>query len=40
MLRMQPLNLAEITDPEIHELLAECEEFGVPDALFVRIFAR
>ena len=40
MLRMQPLDLAEITDPEIHELLAECEEFGVPDALFVRIFAR
>ena len=40
MLRMQPLDLVEITDPEIHELLAECEEFGVPDALFVRIFAR
>ncbi len=40
MSRMAPLDLDEIKDPEIHELLAECEEFGVPDALFVRIFAR
>jgi len=40
MSRMAPLDFDEIKDPEIHELLAECEEFGVPDALFVRIFAR
>jgi len=40
MARMEPLDLADIKDPEIHVLLAECEEFGVPDALFVRIFAR
>ena len=40
MSRMQPLDLSEIKDPEIHELITECEEFGVPDAMFIRIFAR
>lgn len=40
MSRMAPLDLADIKDPELHELLAECEELGVPDALFVGIFAR
>lgn len=40
MSRMAPLDLADIKDPEIHELIVECEEFGVPDRLFVQIFAR
>lgn len=40
MSRMSPLDLADIKDPEIHDLIAECEEFGVPDRLFVQIFAR
>ena len=40
MSRLAPLDPSEITDPELLDLLAECEELGVPDALFVRIFAR
>ena len=40
MSRMAPLDLADIRDQEIHDLLAECEELGVPDAVFVGIFAR
>jgi alkylhydroperoxidase family enzyme len=35
-----PLAPEKITDPELRELIARCEELGVPDALFPRILAR
>ena len=40
MSRMTPLDASAVTDPELVELLGECEELGVPDPLFVQIFAR
>jgi alkylhydroperoxidase family enzyme len=35
-----PVSPAEITDPELRELVARCEALGVPDARFVGILAR
>ncbi|MBO6783174.1 MAG: hypothetical protein JJ899_07880 [Alphaproteobacteria bacterium] len=40
MSRLAPLDVSEITDPELLDLLRQSEELGVPDALFVRAFAR
>ncbi len=35
-----PLPLEDIRDPELLDLIAECEKLGVPDSLFPRIIAR
>src|SRR5579863_10306737 len=35
-----PLALEQITDPELLDLIAQCERLGVPDALLPRILAR
>lgn len=35
-----PLELDEIEDPELRDLVVECEELGVPGGLFPRIIAR
>jgi len=40
MPHIEPLAPAQITDPELIELIAQCERLGVPDALFPRILAR
>ena len=40
MPHIKPLESSEIQDPELRELIARCEELGVPDALFPRILAR
>lgn len=40
MPRIEPLDAAEIDDPELLELIARGERLGVPDALFPRILAR
>jgi len=36
---VEPLAPESITDPELRELIARCEQLGVPDALFPRILA-
>jgi len=36
---IEPLKRDRITDPEILELIDQCEQLGVPDALFPRILA-
>ena len=40
MLYVQPLELDEITDPELRDLVVQCEERGVPGGTFARIIAR
>ena len=40
MSRLTPLEIDQIDDPELHDLIAQCVELGVPDALFPRIIAR
>ena len=40
MPHIEPLNPAQIRDPELLALMASAEELGVPDALFTRIVAR
>ncbi len=40
MTRIAPLADAEITDPELRDLIRRGEALGVPDALFGRILAR
>lgn len=40
MTHVEPLAPERITDPELRELIARCEQLGVPDALFPRILAR
>jgi len=40
MPHIEPLRQDQITDPEILELIRQCEQLGVPDALFPRIVAR
>ena len=40
MTRIAPLTDAEITDPELRDLIARGGALGVPDALFGRILAR
>jgi alkylhydroperoxidase family enzyme len=40
MSHIQPLALAEVADPELHELIQRCETLGVPDTLFPRVLAR
>ena len=40
MPHIEPLALADITDPELRDLIAQCERLGVPDALLPRILAR
>jgi len=40
MSRIAPVAREAITDPELAELVARCEELGVPDALFPLILAR
>jgi alkylhydroperoxidase family enzyme len=37
---IKPLPREAITDPELHELIAQGEALGVPDDLFARIVAR
>ena len=37
---VEPLNLAEVRDPELNALIARGEALGVPDALFARMLAR
>jgi alkylhydroperoxidase family enzyme len=40
MPHIDPLEPAEIHDPELLELIARCEQLAVPDALLPRILAR
>jgi len=40
MAHIEPLALDEIDDPELLELIRQCERLGVPDALLPRILAR
>jgi len=40
MPHIEPLESAEIRDPELLELIARCERLGVPDARFPLILAR
>lgn len=40
MTHVEPLAPEQITDPALRELIARCEQLGVPDALFPRILAR
>lgn len=40
MPHIEPLDQAQISDPELLALMARAEELGVPDALFTRIVAR
>ncbi len=40
MLFVQPLELDEITDPELKDLVIQSEELGVPGGPFARIIAR
>ena len=40
MTQVSPLPADAITDPELRELIAQCEALGVPDATFARILAR
>lgn len=40
MTRVSPLSPDAITDPELRQLITECEALGVPDATFARILAR
>lgn len=40
MPHIEPLEPAEIHDPELLELIVRCEQLAVPDALFPRILAR
>jgi alkylhydroperoxidase family enzyme len=40
MSHVEPLDPAQIRDPELLALMARAEELGVPDALFTRIVAR
>ena len=40
MPHIEPLDPAQINDPELLALMARAEELGVPDALFTRIVAR
>jgi len=40
MSHIAPLADAEITDPELRAVIAQCEALGVPDALLGRILAR
>ena len=40
MPHIEPLELAQISDPELLALMARAEQLGVPDALFTRIVAR
>ena len=40
MSRIAPVAREAITDPELAELVARCEQLGVPDALFPLILAR
>ena len=40
MSRLTPLELDQIEDPELHDLITQCVELGVPDELFPRIIAR
>lgn len=37
---IEPLELEEIRDPEVLQLIAQCELLGVPDTVFPRILAR
>ena len=37
---IEPLKLEQIRDPEVLHLIAQCEQLGVPDAVFPRILAR
>jgi alkylhydroperoxidase family enzyme len=40
MTHIAPLSLEAITDPEMHDLMAQSKTLGVPDDLFPRIVAR
>ena len=40
MPHIEPLPLEQITDPDLLDLIAQCERLGVPDALLPRILAR
>jgi alkylhydroperoxidase family enzyme len=40
MVRLAPLDLDKIEDSELRDLIAQCEELGVPHGLFPRIVAR
>ena len=40
MPHIEPLEADAIRDPELREIIARCDELGVPDALFPRILAR
>lgn len=37
---IKPLAPAEIQDPELQDLIRQCEALGVPDGLFPRVLAR
>ena len=39
-MNIEPVALADITDPELRALIERCEALGVPDTLFPRILAR
>ena len=40
MYQLEPLPLAEISDPELRDLIAEADALGVPGSDFARIIAR
>jgi len=40
MPHIEPLMPEQIADPEIRQLIDQCEQLGVPDAIFPRILAR
>lgn len=40
MLHVQPLELDQISDPELRDLVVQSEELGVPGGTFARILAR
>lgn len=40
MYQLEPLPLAEITDPELRDLIAKADALGVPGSDFARIIAR